>query len=329
VAAGGCGFQSRSGGAVGSGSDAGPGGDIDAGAAIDAAMTDAPIDGAPAAPGCFQQWIDNKVMISAAAVDQLMALNSNGDDRDPWISGDGKRLYFARSPGTKGMSDVYRTTRASTSVEFGDGSEVTNLNSNEVDDRPALNGDETQLVVSTERNPSDTRARIAISVRPNTGVEFGAPDERHLDAVNAGNVNRYDPFLSEDGLRLYFAPASGPAGRQEITVAVRTAVDGNFVAPGNVGGINSANTSNADPALAYDERILVFTSDRGSGGDEDLYYATRDDRTKPFKDPRPIPVVNSGDSDGDPMLSSDGCELYFASRRVGGHFHLYRARLTQ
>jgi hypothetical protein len=33
--------------------------------------------------------------------------------------------------------------------------------------------------------------------------------------------------------------------------------------------------------------------------------------------------------DGDPMLSADGCELYFSSTRTGGDYDLYVAQITR
>ncbi|HMG24828.1 MAG TPA: hypothetical protein VK607_26000, partial [Kofleriaceae bacterium] len=166
-----CGFHSRSGGvpddagAIDPQSD-GPGSDAG--------------DAAPQPSPCQQHWLDGTVSISGSSVEELLALKSGGDDRDPWISQDGKRLYFARSPGTKGGSDIYRTTRASPDDGFDDGSEVVNLNTTDQEDRAALTPDETLLVLSTNHNVAGGKAHIAIATRTNTGVEFGSPDERTL-----------------------------------------------------------------------------------------------------------------------------------------------------
>jgi Tol biopolymer transport system component len=317
-----CGFQSRSGagapddGAIDAPPDDGPGSGSD--------------DGSGAASTCLQHWLDATVTIAGSSVEELTALKSNGDDRDPWISKDGKRLYFARSPGMKGGSDIYRTTRVSPDDAFDDGSNLVNLNTADQEDRAALTPDETMLVLSTNHNVAGGKAHIAIAIRTDTGVEFGTPDERTLSNVNGDSSNHYDPFPSQDGLRLYLAPTSGPSNRQEIRVAVRATLTGEFITPVDVGGINSSNTNNADPALSLDERILLFTSDRGGGGARhDLYYATRPNLVSGFGTPRPIPTVNSTEEEGDPMLSADGCELYFASTRDGGRFHLFHAQITK
>src|SRR5262249_55138908 len=41
-----------------------------------------------------------------------------------------------------------------------------------------------------------------------------------------------------------------------------------------------------------------------------------------------IPTVNSDQDEGDPVLSADGCELYFASRPIGGTYHLFRTQVV-
>jgi Tol biopolymer transport system component len=43
----------------------------------------------------------------------------------------------------------------------------------------------------------------------------------------------------------------------------------------------------------------------------------------------PIPTVNGASNDGDPVLSADGCELYFASDRNGGKYHLFHAEIAK
>jgi Tol biopolymer transport system component len=91
-------------------------------------------------------------------------------------------------------------------------------------------------------------------------------------------------------------------------------------------GINNENSDTADPALSKDERLIVYSRRQG-GGNYELYYATRATATDGFNQPAKIPDVNGGADDADPMLSDDGCELYFASNRdADGKYHLFRAR---
>jgi Tol biopolymer transport system component len=43
---------------------------------------------------------------------------------------------------------------------------------------------------------------------------------------------------------------------------------------------------------------------------------------------KPVPGVNSASNDGDPVLTADGCQLYFASKRNGGDYDLFVATMT-
>jgi len=320
-----CGFNSRPADNAGD-ADAGSGGVVDGAPPPDAPGTDAGSgSGSGSAMDCLAHWRDGTVAITGQA-DELTSLKTTGLERDPWVSSDGKRMYFARNPGSSGDSDVYFATRSSVEQPFGNAANVTNLNSNDSDDRAALTPDELVLVMA---HKDAGKARILITMRATMSEPFGHADERHLASVNLDSADHYDPFLSDDGLRLYLAPNSGQGGRQEIKVAVRTAIDGDFIVPVDVVGINSSNTNNSDPALSHDELVLVFSSDRGSGSDGDLYYASRPTRTAAFGTPKLIPTVNTGSEEGDPVLSADGCDLYFSSKRDGNRFHLFHAKIAK
>ena len=111
-------------------------------------------------------------------------------------------------------------------------------------------------------------------------------------------------------------PHAGPA------VSVPRAVD--------IPGINLGSASSASPAVSIDERVIVFRSDRAGGiGQYDLWYATRPSTAQDFGAPVLLPTVNTVDHDSDPMLSADGCELYFASTRSGGDFDLFVTQVVR
>ena len=88
------------------------------------------------------------------------------------------------------------------------------------------------------------------------------------------------------------------------------------------------------PALSHDELVIVFTSNRPIDAElgPSLWYATRQQVTDDFGMPRAIPSVNSHYNDSDPMLSDDGCTLYFASDRddpTTGNSNLFRAEVMR
>lgn len=324
VVLGGCGFQSRPGlandlppdGDAPDGNPPGPDGGVDG--------------GSTGQTGCFQRWFDGAPSLALSPPTQLTALAGTGDDRDPWISADGRRLYFSRNPGQQGGRDIYLATRASTAVDFTTVSAVVNLDTSDDESRAALSGDE-KLVVFSGDHTSTGNFQLFASRRGDPTRSFPSPsnpDQALVASINTSGDNYFDPFLSTDGLRLYFAPllAGSP---QQIRLATRTALDKNFGASAPVAALNSGS-ADADPALSLDERVIVFSSLRPAGaglGATNLWYSTRPSATADFAAPKLIPSVNSDQSDGDPVLSADGCELYFASRRAGSEFHLFRARV--
>ena len=328
VVLGGCGFQSRAGLA----GDLPPDGDAPGSDAPGTGPDGRPDGGSGGQADCFQRWFDGEPGLALSNPAELTALASAGDDRDPWSSADGLRLYFVRTPGPHMGGDLMLATRGSTAVEFSAAAAYDNLDTPDDESHAGLSGDEKLVVFSGNHNTQNNAFQLFVSRRGDPTQPFpspSAPDQALVASVNTAGDNYFDPFLSPDGLRLYLAPVLG--GSQQIRMATRMAADKNFGAPALLAVVNSG-TADADPALSPDERILVFSSRRPAGpglGATNLWYSTRPSTTADFAPPRLIPSVNSDQEDGDPVLSADGCELYFASRRAGSKYHLFRARVTR
>ena len=290
------------------------------------------------APGgqtdCFQRWFDGGSNLALSSPQQLTALSSASSERDPWISADGRRLYYARNPGAHGDSDIYLATRSSPADDFASANPVDNLDTPDDEGRASLNADETLLVFSGNHGTTGKRFQLFVSKRADTVQSLpspSSPDQTLVASVNTSADNYFDPFLTKDGLKLYLAPILAGAP-QQITVTTRTGIDQDFPASLPVPVINSANGREADPAVAADDRIIVFSSHRSAGtglGATNLWYATRKSPTADFTAPSLIPDVNGDKDDGDPVLSDDGCELYFASTRNGDKYHLFHALVMQ
>jgi Tol biopolymer transport system component len=276
-------------------------------------------DDGSAGADCLAQWRAGAVKLSSP--ERLTSIAGAADDRDPWISRDGLTLYFASNRNAD--TEIFRAGRLSTADAFTTPLPLDNLTvDRRRQDRASLTEDEKTLVLSSNRNPNG-KFQIFVTTRPDTATEFGSPNQDHLPAVNAGNVDNFDPFISSDGRTLYLTADRGGPSHPRIVVATRLDTRSDFGTPIDVGGVNVGNKKNGDPALSPDERVIVFSSDRdGGSGKLDLWYAARSDAALEFSEPAPIPVVNSGDDEADPMLSADGCELYFAAQR-NGDFDLY------
>lgn len=283
---------------------------------------------------CFQHWFDGGSSLALSSPQQLTALSSTGIERDPWISADGRRLYYSRNPGTHGDSDIYLATRSSPADDFAGANPVDNLDTPDDEGRASLSADETLLVFSGNNGTTGKRFQLFVSKRADTVQSLpspSSPDQALVASVNTSADNYFDPFLTRDGLKLYLAPILAGAP-QQITVTTRASTDQNFPASNPVPIINIANGGDADPAVSPDDRIIVFSSHRPAGaglGATNLWYATRQSPTADFTAPKLIPNVNGDKDDGDPMLSADGCELYFASTRNGDKYHLFHGLVMQ
>lgn len=287
--------------------------------------------GSDAAPGdaatdCFQAWMDHTVQISSSAVKEISELSiANENSRNPWISADGLRMYFARDQGTTNTLDIYFTHRDSTAMPFGAPVAMTNLNSPDDEGRAWLTPDELTLVLSSDRGGPTTNILMATRT---AGAAFGSPSTGYLTAVNMVGTERNDPFLSPDGLRLYLSVNAGPGGRFLIMLATRSSTMDDFGTPLQVPGTAFTSNSLGDPALYQGERLLVFSVIDGTGS-ADLWYATRASPTEPFGTAAEIPGVNSVDTEFDVVLGADGCDVYFASDRGSSNFHLFQAPITR
>ncbi|HEX4418608.1 MAG TPA: hypothetical protein VH165_11945 [Kofleriaceae bacterium] len=304
--------------------------------------SDANLDGSTITPGmdagtgdgssgggttdCLTRWLNGTVKLETpqALTNQS---STTADERDPWVSSDGLNLYytFAPSGGSTG-ADIYRATRGATSAVFPAGVRLTNLDTNNDESRGSLSDDGKTLVLASNRTGGTFQ--IYYATRNTTTMDFPSADTRHVATINAIAGNHYDPFLSRDGLELYFAPTPGD---QHIYHATRTDPNGDFGAATAVPVINStvAGEADADPAMSLDKHILLFSSTRVVAGDPkggNLWYATRQDVTGNFDPPKLVPDVNSDNPDGDPMLSADGCTLYFAATKgTGTTYDIYSA----
>jgi Tol biopolymer transport system component len=135
------------------------------------------------------------------------------------------------------------------------------------------------------------------------------------------------PFLSKDGLSLYFASnRPGAAGGNDLYVSERETTRGPWGPAVNLGpDINSA-ANELCPTLSLDGRLLFLVSDRPGGcGGQDLYVSWRYDKQDELGWQAPVNLgcdVNSSAHDFTPSFiehdRTGSATLYFSSSRSGG-----------
>lgn len=276
-------------------------------ATADAAAGSATADAASSS--CWQAWLDHSVAITSV-IPLLPAEQPGSDDRGPWISYDGYRLYYAHQDGD--FAQLYFTSRVSLGDDFQPGMPVLGVSAPSASDvHPSLTMNEKMLAWSSNREGgNDDSYRTYVTVRDSPESEFPSPPP----SPDVGAVPT-DPFLNADGSRLYSNASSGD--QSQIAVAAVTSLGSTLFMPQVLVDL-SLHQPTRDPALSPDERVLVFSSLDLATTSWQLWYTTRTPGTDPStQDYAParklLNVTNdTGHDTISPMLSSDGCKLYFS-----------------
>ncbi len=255
-------------------------------------------------------------------------VNSSSGDVSPSISADGLILIFqSNRPGGYGKADLYVTTRATTIEPWGEPVNLgPSINSPQIDWCPSLSPDACTLYYGSYRPGGYGFSDIWVSTRATTDDAWGEP-------VNLGpiiNHSDYDatPFISEDGLELYFASLSrsGGYGGDDIWVSARETKEDDWGTPMNLGQVVNSTHEEVWPTLSADGLSIFFSSGvwgsarPGGLGKSDIWMARRKSRDADWSEPVNLgSPINSPDYDLATALSADGCTLYFSSRnRPGG-----------
>ncbi len=255
-------------------------------------------------------------------------VNSSNPEYDPSISADGLELYYQSTrAGGYGDSDIYVTTRATTSDEW---SQPVNLgpviNTSGRDAGPEISSDGLSLYFNSTRPGGNGNYDLYVTTRQSIGEPWGEP-------VNLGSVvnswaDEISPSISADGLSLYFSDGDAlgtvarvdSSGGADIWVTRRQSVSEPWGVPVSVDADINMSFIPGAPEISADGLTLLFSGYRPNGGTNDLWMAARDNVDAPWSSPVNLgPVVNSQmDADLNPSLSADGRMLYFSSFRSGG-----------
>ncbi len=198
----------------------------------------------------------------------LSSLNGGGNQFDPTVTGDNLTLYFASTrSGGAGAADLWSATRADTSSQFGNVTNLTNLNTPANEHTPYVMADGLTLYFCSE----DTSANLVRATRTST-TPFATDTSGALAMVNGAGDN-LAPAVSPDELTLYFASdRGGTAGPLDIWLATRASTSAAF---GSVTTVMAVNTSGTDaPSWVSDDgcRLYLYSDIAGS---DDIYIATK------------------------------------------------------
>jgi len=214
----------------------------------------------------------------------------------PQLTDAGGTLYFTLRK-ADGDADIYRSRLMHGRWQLP--KQVTELNTPSADIGPAVSADGREAYLYSNRPGGHGGFDLYISRR----TENGWSKPENLGPLVNTPAHEYDPALSPDGERLFFASNRTKTMQERI------------------GELDAA-----DDARDWDATLRA----QPGLGHFDLYSCRRETPGKAWSSPLPMTTLNRADAnEGAPAISPNGLYLYFASDRAGGKggFDLYRARL--
>ena len=177
---------------------------------------------------------------------------------------------------------------------------------------PHVTPDGLTVLFASDRAGGRGQRDLWIASRASHAAFWGTPV--HLSGpVNTAAIED-DPFLSADGLELYFdSNRPGGSGGRDLWIATRPSTAAEFGAPENLGPAINSSSFEGTGCLSRDGRTLLFASSRNGS---DLWMSTRPARGQPWTAATNLGApVNSTEYETTPFLSADGRTLFFMSDR--------------
>ena len=257
--------------------------------------------------GCWPAWKSGSPTLSAPR--PVNELNSPQYEGDPYLAPDNQTFYLARATPD---FDVWISRREERGMPFDPPVIAGALSSIAEDNRVSLSGDRLIAAISTDR-PGSLAFDIWLANRATVADQFTNVSRALVGSANTGD-NDYDPELSRDGLRLYYA--TGALAMHQISISTRMNRSSAFSAPSLVMTLIPAAIT-ADVTLSPDELVIVYSATITTEP-FDLYFATRASISDPFGPSMPLASINNPTTlEGDAAFSPDGCELFFSTTRTG------------
>jgi hypothetical protein len=173
------------------------------------------------------------------------------------------------------------------------------LESSFTDWGPTMSPDQLTITFASQRTGPDT---IYQSTRASTGATWSAPA-----AVMVGGtaLTGDDPYLSEDGLALYWADAAS------IMQATRASTSAAWSAATTVLTADSSFSSPGGPDVLPGGLILLFTATLNADSTQHLFEATRAATTDAFASATLLPGLASAMGDAYGSITPDGLRTIF------------------
>ena len=230
----------------------------------------------------------------------LAELGSSATEWAPAISSDELTIYVESD--RSGTSRIWVATRAAVGAPFTAPALLEGIDGRA--SSPAISADDRELYFD--------QGTLYRSVRDRAEAPF-APSAA-LDIVGWPGGNGSGPWLSADGLSLYYGAGADVSVESHIALATRATLSAPFTVAGTLTEL-SPSSKNGWPTLSPDGRELLFESQVDGSGR--IYAAYRQGPGDAFSAPEPLADISGDFELGDPELSRDGRTLYYASTATG------------
>jgi hypothetical protein len=177
----------------------------------------------------------------------------------------------------------------------------------------SLSADDLTMWFASSR-AGGTNWELYVATRPAVGMPFGTAVLE--GAVADASAVDSDPFVTRDGLELWFASnRAGSQGGSDLMVSRRASTAAPWGTPSFVVEVNSSS-ADASPSLTGDGLTLYFLSPRtGSPNPPNgaIWKATRPNRTTPFSTPVLVTELANSNANRGPEVSPDDLEIVWMS----------------
>ncbi|MBE7501153.1 MAG: PD40 domain-containing protein [Verrucomicrobiales bacterium] len=179
---------------------------------------------------------------------------------------------------------------------------------------PCITPDGLTLYFASDRPGGVGQRDIWVTTRPTLSARWGTPINLGA-AVNTTAIED-DPFLSADGLSLYFdSTRPGSLGSRDLWVATRPSPAAPFGPAVHLGPAINSSAFDGTGCVSRDHLTLLFGSQRS--GRSDIWMSTRSSPTEPWPTAQNLgePINLRSGWEVTPSLSADGLTLFFFSDR--------------
>ncbi len=235
---------------------------------------------------------------------------ANDYTTDVAVTADELEMYFVLRVDPTMQGRLMVSKRTSVTDPWGAPTNVGELETGGDEANPQVSGDGLRMYFASIRASGIGAHDIYYTERANRTAVWGTPS--HVLELNTANDDS-SPGRDDSERHLVLARFIGD---WELATSSRATTAAPWSTPSTITELETPGVENT-PNLDASGLVLHFASDRGPGGDYDLYVATRPDVTAPFGAPRELTTVNTETRDADPWLSADGNTLYFESDATG------------